>query len=219
MPPSSSIVDLRRFLQERFPKAPAISPACFSTGVAALDNAIGGGFPKNAITELISPRPSAGSASLIHELVRAAPANRHFVALVDGSDSFDPESSGNKCLRHLLWVRCRQGLEAIKVTDLLLRDGNFPLVMVDLVLNRPPELRKIPQTTWYRMQRLVEAVPTACLVLTGQSMVASAQVKIVLENCWTLRSLENEAAISQLRFRIRRSHFKSEISNQQSAIS
>ena len=219
MPASSSIVDLRRFLQERFPRAPAVLPARFSTGVAALDDATGGGLPKNAITELISPRPSAGSASLIHELVRAAGGRGHFLALVDGSDSFDAGSLGNECLRHLLWIRCRHGLEAIKVTDLLLRDGNFSLVIVDLVLNAPSELRKIPQTTWYRLQRLVEAAPTACLVFTQQSMVASAQLKIVLENCWTLESLENEAAISQLRFRIRRSHFKSEISNQQSAIS
>jgi len=219
MPASSSIVDLRRFLQERFPRAPAVLPARFSTGVAALDDATGGGLPKNAITELISPRPNTGSASVIHELVRATSASGHFLALIDGSDSFDPESLGNECLRHLLWIRCRQGLEAIKVTDLLLRDGNFPLVIVDLVLNAPAELRKIPQTTWYRLQRLVEAVPVACLVLGRQNMVASAQLKIVLENSWTMESLEEESGISRLRFRIRRLHFKSAISNQQSASS
>ena len=212
MPASSSIVDLRRFLQERFPRAPAVLPARFSTGLAALDDATGGGLPKNAITELISPRPNAGSASVIHELVRATSASGHFLALIDGSDSFDPESLGNECLRYLLWIRCRQGLEAIKVTDLLLRDGNFPLVIVDLVLNAPAELRKIPQTTWYRLQRLVEAVPVACLVLGRQNMVASAQLKIVLENSWTMESLEEESGISLLRFRIRRLHFKSAIS-------
>jgi hypothetical protein len=206
MPASNTIVDLRRFLQERFPKAPAVAPAHFSTGVAVLDNAIGGGLPKNAITELISPGLSAGSASLIHELIRGAAISGHFLALVDGSDSFDPEPLGNECLRHLLWVRCARGLEAIKVTDLLLRDGNFPLVIVDLVLNAPPELRKIPQTTWYRLQRLVEAVPVACLVLGRQNMVASAQLKIVLENSWRLESLGDEAAISGVRFRIQRSH-------------
>ena len=110
-------------------------------------------------------------ANCFHELVRATSASGHFLALIDGSDSFDPESLGNECLRHLLWIRCRQGLEAIKVTDLLLRDGNFPLVIVDLVLNAPAELRKIPQTTWYRLQRLVEAVPVACLVLGRQNMI------------------------------------------------
>src|SRR5204863_28205 len=82
-----------------------------------------------------------------------------------------------------------KALKAIKAADLLLRDGNFPLVIVDLILNSPEELRKIPQTTWYRLQRLVESVPTACLVLTRYGMVNSAQLKLVLENSWNLEIL------------------------------
>jgi len=80
------------------------------------------------------------------------------------------------------------------------------LVIVDLVLNPPEELRKIPQTSWYRLQRLVEPTSAVCLVLTRQSMVSSAQLKIVLENLWTLETFEKENAISRLRFRIQRSH-------------
>jgi hypothetical protein len=89
---------------------------------------------------------------------------------------------------------------------LLLRDGNFPLVIVDLILNSPEELRKIPQTTWYRLQRLVESVPTACLVLTRYEMVSSAQLKLVLENSWNLETLEKQDATSQLRIVVKRSH-------------
>jgi len=129
--------------------------------------------------------------------------------LIDGSDSFDPGSSNNSALRHLLWVRCRKAFDAVKAADLLLRDGNFPLVIVDLVLNSIEELRKIPQTSWYRLQRLVEAAPTACLIINRQSMVSSAQLKIVLDNSWTLEALEKESAISHLRFRIQRSHLNS----------
>jgi hypothetical protein len=103
-------------------------------------------------------------------------------------------------------VRCRKAAEAIKAADLLLRDGNFPLVIVDLILNPRDELRKIPQTSWYRLQRLVEAAPTACLVLTRQSMISSAQLKIVLENLWTLKTFAHENALSQLRVHIQRSH-------------
>jgi hypothetical protein len=136
--------------------------------------------------------------------------------LIDGSDSFDPGSSDNSALRHLLWVRCRKAFDAIKAADFLLRDGNFPLVIVDLVLNTPEELRKIPQTSWYRLQRLAEAVPTACLIINRQGIVGSAQLKIVLENSWTLQTLEKENAISHLRFCIQRSHRKSELSDQRS---
>jgi hypothetical protein len=119
----------------------------------------------------------------------------------------------------LLWVRCRKAFDAVKAADLLLRDGNFPLVIVDLVLNTIEELRKIPQTSWYRLQRLVETAPTACLVINRQSLVSSAQLKIVLENSWTIETLEKENAISHLRFHIQRSHLKPEISGQRSAVS
>ena len=171
-----------------------------------MDQIAGGGLPKSAITELITPKRSAGSASLVHGLLRSAQRDQHFVALIDGSDSFDPSSSDNSALGHLLWVRCRKAFDAIKAADLLLRDGNFPLVIVDLVLNSIEELRKIPQTSWYRLQRLVEAAPTACLIINRQSMVSSAQLKIILQNSWTLEALEKENAISHLRFRIQRSH-------------
>jgi len=211
MAASDAIVDLRRFLEERFPKSPGATPGHFCSGVSRLDQAMGGGLPQSAITELISPHTSAGSASLIQGMIQSAQRHGHFLALIDGCDSFDPEPLGNESLRSLLWVRCRQALEAIKAADLLLRDGNFPLVMVDLVLNPLAELRRIPQTTWYRLQRLVEASPSACLVLTRQSMVASAQLKIVLENSWMLESLQNEEACSRLRFRIQRSHLKSKV--------
>jgi len=208
------IGDLQKLLAERFPHTPvAAATRRLITGLSFLDQVIGGGLPKGAITELISAQISAGSASLIHALLQAAHRNRYFLALIDGRDSFDPSASGRPgdgCLSYLLWVRCTKALEAIKAADLLLRDGNFPLVIVDLVLNAPEELRKIPQTSWYRLQRLVESAPTACLILTRLGMVSSAQLKIVLENSWTLESFEEENAISRLRIRVERSHLRRE---------
>src|SRR5438067_7481414 len=144
------IIDLRKLLAERFPHAPSVAPACLVTGLSFLDPAIGGGLAKGAITELISPRVSAGSASLIHALLHGAHHDNYFLAVIDGRDSFDPGALANFVLRHLLWVRCTKAFEALKAADLLLRDGNFPLVIVERVINSPKELRKIPQTTWYR---------------------------------------------------------------------
>jgi hypothetical protein len=222
MAASGKIPDLRKLLAERFPHAPPVAAKRFITGLSFLDQTIGG-LPKGAITELISPRISAGSASLIHMLLQSGGQNHYFVALIDGWDSFDPSAFGGvgngNGLRHLLWVRCTKALDAIKATDLLLRDGNFCLLIVDLVLNPRSELSKIPPTTWYRLQRLVESAPTACLVMTRQGIVSSAQLKIVLENSWTLESLEDEKAISRLRFRIQRAHAKSVVSDQWSMVS
>jgi hypothetical protein len=213
MATSGKIIDLRNLLANRFPSAPPPAGTRLITGLSFLDQTIGGGLPKGEITELISPRRSAGSASLIHLLLHAAQRGRYFLALIDGRDSFDPQlPGGNACLRHLLWVRCSKALDAIKAADLLLRDRNFPLVIVDLVLNPPADLSKIPQTTWYRLQRLVESAPAACLVMTRQGMVSSAQLKIVLENSWTLETFEDESAISRLQIRVQRSHAQSEIS-------
>src|SRR5436309_6903606 len=218
MAPPAVIIDLRKALSERFPARSAPAASVLTTGLRFLDRASGGGLPKSAITELITPRPSAGSASLVHALLRAAQQDRHFVALIDGSDSFDPGSSDNSALRHLLWVRCRKAFDAVKAADFLLRDGNFPLVIVDLVLNPAEELRKIPQTSWYRLQRLAEAVPSACLIMNRQNMVSSAQLKIVLENSWTLPDLETNTALSKLQFRVQRSHLKSFVTGHSSHV-
>ena len=176
------------------------------TGLPFLDEPIRGGLPRGAITELISPGTSAGSASLIHALVHCAYRDNYFLALIDGRDSFDPCRLDNAWLQHLLWVRCSKASEGVKAADLLLRDGNFPLVIVDLVLNAPDELRKIPQTNWYRLQRLVEVVSTACLILTRYEMVSSAQLKLVLGNSWDIQTFETEGASSRLRIVVKRSH-------------
>jgi recA bacterial DNA recombination protein len=201
---AASIVDLRNLLTERFPHSLSPPTIRLATGISALDQATDGGLPKGAITELSSAPSSAGTASLIHALLRGAYRDRYFLALIDGRDSFDPQPLGNICLRNLLWVRCAQAIEAVKATDLLLRDGNFPLVILDLVLNIAPELRKIPQSSWYRLQRLVEPAPTVFLILTRRSMVSSAQLKLSLENSWTLADLERTAALSQCKIRVQR---------------
>ena len=215
---SGKIIDLRNLLAIRFPHAPISAGTHLATGLAFFDQALGSGLPKAAITELISPRGSAGSASLVQAFIQGAHRDKYFVALIDGRDSFDPCGLANSILAHLLWVRCTKALEAVKAADLLLRDGNFPLLVVDLILNSPEELRRIPQTTWYRLQRLVEAMPTSCLVLTRYEMVSSAQLKVVLENSWNLESLENHDAVSQLRVVVKRSHLKSPAPSSVSAV-
>ena len=134
MATNSKIIDLRNLLAERFPHASLPASTPLVTGLPFLDKPLGGGLPKSTITELSSSQWSAGSASLVAALLQTACRDRYFIALVDGRDSFDPGPLGNATLRHLLWVRCEQASQAIKSADLLLRDGNFPLVVLDLIL-------------------------------------------------------------------------------------
>jgi hypothetical protein len=209
MAATAKIIDLRKLLAERFPHVAVATTRRLFTHLSFLDAQIGGGLPRRAITELISPQTSGGSASLIQALIHSAYRDNYFLALIDGRDSFDPSGVENAQLQHLLWVRCSKASEAIKGADLLLRDGNFPLVIVDLVLNAPEELRKIPQTNWYRLQRLVEMVPTACLVLTRYEMVSSGQLKLLLESSWDIRTLQD--AVSRVRIVVKRSHIQSAV--------
>jgi hypothetical protein len=206
MATGNTIVDLRNLLAERFPHCPLPASSRLKTHVPILDHATEGGLPKNAITEISSPHVSAGSATLLHALLQRAHRARYFLALIDGRDSFDPLSIGNLSLQNLLWVRCHNALEAVKATDLLLRDGNFPLVVLDLVLNPGEELRKIPQNSWYRLQRLVEPGATAFLVLTRRSIVSSAQWKLRLDNSWSLEHLDKRDVVAELAIHVQRVH-------------
>lgn len=207
MAASSKIIDLRNLLAERYPQSFTLLPSRWPIGLPEIDEAIGGGLPKSAITELSSPHVSAGSGLLLCALLQNAQHAGHFLALVDGRDSFDPSALGglgNGRLPNLLWVRCTKALDAVKAADLLLRDGNFPLVVLDLVLNPSAELRKIPQTSWYRLQRLVETAPTAFLVLTRASMISSAQLKLSLDNAWTLADFEQDHLSARLKILVQR---------------
>jgi hypothetical protein len=204
MATSSKVLDLRKLLAERFPQPFTPPVPRLATGLPVIDEAIGGGLPKSAITELSSPKMSAGSALLLYALLQTAQRAGHFLALVDGRDSFDPQPLGNRRLQNLLWVRCTKALDAVKAADLLLRDGNFTLVVLDLVLNASAELRKIPQTSWYRLQRLVETAPTAFLVLTRASIISSAQLKLSLDNAWTLADLEQGHLTARLKVLVQR---------------
>jgi hypothetical protein len=200
---ASRIIDLRKLLAERFPQEQLPPADRLITGLRIFDEALAGGLRKGAITELASAHGSAGSATIIAALLQRACRDRSFVALIDGRDSFDPQFGGDNALPHLLWVRCRKAPEALQAADLLLRDGNFPLVILDLVLNPVAELRRIPSSNWYRLQRLVEPAPTAFLVLTPESMISSAQWKLVLENRWILAQLDEETSHLQARLKIR----------------
>lgn len=192
---NSRIADLRELLAGRFGNSVPSRDERIRTGLSVLDQATRGGLRKGEITELIGQHASVGSALLIHFLLEVARRERFFFALIDGADSFDPQAAREDALPHLLWVRCEEARQAVKAADFLLRDGNFPIVILDLVLNSPQELRRIPPTNWYRLQRLVEAAPVAFIVMSRHNLVPSARTKIILDYHWTLNDLTREELV------------------------
>ena len=203
MAANRQIIDLRNVLAERFQQPLTLTGGQVS--IPLLERVTDGGLRKGVITEIISTTGSSGSALLIHNLLQIAQRDRFFLALIDGRDSLDVQSVDPKVLRHLLWIRCQKATEAIKAADFLLRDGNFPVVILDLVLNPAEELRRIPGSSWYRLQRLVESILTAFVVMSRHNMVPSAHRKIVLENRWKLSDLSRDNPSTQLQFKVRRS--------------
>src|SRR3982750_1917618 len=113
MAATAKIIDLRNLLAERFPHSSCTTARRLITALPLVDESIGGGLPHGAITEVISSRTSAGSASLIHALIHSAYRDNYFLALIDGRDSFDPCGLANPSLQRLLWVRCSTASEAM----------------------------------------------------------------------------------------------------------
>lgn len=212
METSRSIVDLRKLLTDRFPHLrldclPRRPIHSVATGIAVLDALMGGGLPRGEFTELVASGPASGSAAVIHELLCRVAANRQFLALVDGMGSFDPNAAEPAVLTRLLWIQCQQVAEALKATDLLLRDRNFPMLVIDFKLNTARELRKIPGNTWFRYARLLEQNQTTVLVITPQQLVSGAACRVSLESALDLNALAQPRAqlLASLRFKLLRS--------------
>jgi hypothetical protein len=157
-------------------------------------------LPQGAFTELVAPGEGSGSAQFIHSLLRHTASAGRFLTLVDGADSLDIDALEPEALAHLLWVRCRSTAEALQTTDLLLRDRNIALVVLDLKLNPAHELRRIPGTLWYRLSRLMEQHGGTVLVITPQPLVAGAAARIVSRTRLDHRDLERSPDTLDLRF-------------------
>jgi RecA/RadA recombinase len=163
------IIELRKILAERFPQE-AFPPQTFiQTGLTCFDQKLGGGLLRGALTQVVTPNLSSGSTLVLHEIVEAMNLAAQFVALVDGTNCFEPSKNTDL----LLWIRCQNAHQAVKATDLLLRDGNVALTILDLKQNDDRELRKIPATTWYRLRRVAEAARTTLLLMTRHQLIAS----------------------------------------------
>jgi len=180
------IRQLRELMAEKFPAAEVKPAGVFPTGLKMIDEAEGG-LRRGAVTELVGP-VSAGSL-LISALLLRLEEEGTFGGLVDAGRTFDPQSADPLTLPRLLWVRAPEILDAVKATDLLLRDGNLSLVLLDVQDLALREVRRVPASTWHRFQRLIEPSGTAFVILSTQPVVEGAQVRIAIRQRWTLEAM------------------------------
>lgn len=171
------------------PVDPRDTFALAPSGIPGLDAGLGGGFPRGQLSELVGPR-SSGRTSLLLHLLAAAAARGELMALVDALDMLDVESASaaGVDLERLLWIRghvvsnpglCRdlnqRALEqAIRALTLVLQAGNFGLVVFDVTEAPVDAVRRLPFTTWLRLQRLIEGSQTACVLVGSEPMARSS---------------------------------------------
>jgi hypothetical protein len=159
-----------------------------STGHAGLDARLSGGIPRGQVSELVGPR-SSGRTALMLGMLAAATRRGELVALVDALDMLDVESAAaaGADLARLLWIRglvvtspgmCRDLnqralVQAVRALTLVLDARNFGLVVFDVGEAPPDAVRRLPFTTWLRLQRMVEGTSTACLLVGSDRLSRS----------------------------------------------
>ena len=185
---------LDRTLTSALPSLERTDPSAFvPTGVGALDACLRGGLPRGQLSEIAGPRSSGRTTLLLH-LMAAAAGRGEIAALVDTLDRFDLTSAcaAGVDLDRLLWVRghavttsddSRLGPQllldrtvdrALKALNLVLQAGGFGVVAIDLADVPLIALKRIPFTTWLRVQRTIEGSDTACVLVTPEPLARSA---------------------------------------------
>jgi hypothetical protein len=184
---------LDRTLTSALPPPPAADAdrdaTTAATGDTTLDAYLGGGFPRGQVSELTGPR-SSGRASVVLSALAAATARGELTAIIDLLDMFDVDSAAaaGVVLDRLLWVRghvvinpgmCRDSNQraieqAMRACALVLQAGNFGLVVFDAAEAPADAIRRLPFTTWLRLQRMVEGSSTACVLVGSEPMARSA---------------------------------------------
>jgi recombination protein RecA len=139
------------------------------TGIPEID-ALAGGFPRGALTELCGP-PCSGRTTVLLSALASRTAEAEVCALIDARDSFDPRSAeaAGVQLQQLLWVRCRSLEQSLRAADLVIQGGGFGFIALDLSDVAPETVRHVPLNAWFRFRRAVEDTSTVLLVLEQES--------------------------------------------------
>jgi hypothetical protein len=162
--------------------------ALVPSDVAALDACLRGGLPRGQLSEL-SGLPSSGRMTVLLQMMAAATRRGELAAVVDTCDRLDVSSvaAAGVDLERLLWIRGADVVmsasvsvsdrvvdRALKALNLVLQAGGFGVVAIDLADVPPLVLKRLPFTTWLRVQRTIEGSDTACVLVTPEPLARSA---------------------------------------------
>jgi len=189
--PNQTLANLQRHLREKFPLARHGLAPTSTESAPDFDLHHPATFPCGGITEIIPAHPSAGLSLFFASILEQEPSPSAVpeLALIDGRDSFDPASFCQRDCAKLLWIRCQSPQQSIQAADLILRDGNLPRVVIDLLAFPSAELRQIPSSSWHRLKQLIETNHLSIIALSPQALVPCARLRLSMRFCFTLDHL------------------------------
>jgi recombination protein RecA len=144
-------------------------------GIAAVDEALGGGLRRGHVSEVVGAR-SSGRTTLMCRALAGMASRGEMTALIDTSDRFDPVSAAaaGVDLSRVLWLRARgDAARALKAMNLVLQAGGFGLAVFDLADVHARDLRQFPATTWMRLARAIEGTQTVALLVGAERLARS----------------------------------------------
>ena len=176
-------------------------------------NAAGGGLPRGQVSEVVGPASSGRTSVAWAALAAATRRGESVALIdtFDRFDPPTAHACGLD-LSKLLWVRGQAisktsvaidpawlpGVRAvsgpgtfiervidraIKSLNLVVQSGVCTLVVIDLIDVPAAALRRLPASTWFRVERAIEGSDTAVLILAAMPVARSASGRsIVMEN-------------------------------------
>lgn len=133
--------------------------------------------------------PGGGGGLMVGALLASTRAAGKRIALIDATDGFDPCSYRPDHLRHLVWVRARSLSEAMACTDVLVRDGNYAVTVLDLRGVPVRTMRQQPSSAWHRIRLAGEQNPGAILVLSATGCIPAVPWRFILHEGTPLNNL------------------------------
>jgi recombination protein RecA len=194
---------LDRTLTSTLPDRPG-DDAVAPFGTDTLDRALSGGLPRGQVSEVVGPASSGRTSLAWAALAAATLRGESVALIdtFDRFDPPTAHACGIE-LSRLLWVRGQAvskttvavdpawlpGVRAvngpgtfmervidraIKALNLVVQSGVCTLVVLDFIDVPPIALRRLPASTWFRIERAIEGSDTAVLILGATPIARSA---------------------------------------------
>jgi hypothetical protein len=173
-------------------------------GTDALDRALSGGLPRGQVSEVVGPASSGRTSIAWAALASATQRGESVVLIdtFDRFDPPTAHACGIE-LSRVLWVRGQAiskttgavdpawlpGVRAvsgpgtfmertidraIKALNLVVQSGVCTVVVIDLIDVPVHALRRLPASTWFRIERAIEGSDTAVVILAAAPIARSA---------------------------------------------